>query len=209
MSRDKPVTALAIGLLLLVACATTTTLTSTWRAPDAQAINLTGKSIAVVFITADESQRRNGENALAWDLFERGARGFGTYRLLPGDQHLDGDIAQARMKAAGADAVVTMRVVGQDQRITYTPGTVVHDPFRTFRPYWGMGWRTVYQPGNLRTETLVSVETLVYSLPDAQNSQLIWASTSRTTNPNDIGTLVHDVAAATAREMARQGFLGR
>lgn len=209
MLRDKTLIALAAGLALLVACATTTTLTSTWRSSEAQGINLTGKAIAVVFITNDESLRRSGENALAWDLFERGARGFGTYLLLPSDQHQDGEVAQARMKAAGADAVVTMRVVREDQRITYTPGTMVQDPMRSFRPYWGMGWRTVYQPGNLRTDTLVSVETLVYSLPDAQNSQLIWASTSRTTNPAAIDTLVRDVAEATVRDMVRQGFLTR
>jgi hypothetical protein len=209
MFPAKRATALASGLALLVACAATTTLTSTWRSPEAQGVNLTGKSVAVVFLTNNESDRRNGENALAWDLFNRGARGFATYRLLPGDEHLDGDIAQARMKAAGADAVVTMRIVGQDQRITYTPGTVVRDPWRTFRPYWNTGWHTVYQPGNLRTETRVSVETLVYSLPDAQNSQLIWASTSRTSNPNEIGTLVRDVSQATVREMTSQGFLAR
>jgi len=198
-----------MGLVLLVACAGRTTLTSMWRAPEAQAINLDGKSVAVVFITSDESQRRNGENALAWELVRRGARGFGTYYLLPSQPHIEGEAAQARLKAAGADAVVTMRIVGSEQRITYTPGTVVGPNYRGFGPYWGWGWRGVYQPGTLRTDTLVSVETLVYSLPDAQNSQLLWASSSRTTSPGNIDRLVSDVANATAREMARQGFLAR
>lgn len=208
MFRVKPVTALATGLTLLVACASTT-LTSTWRAPDVQAISLVGKSIGAVFITDAESLRRTGENALARDLSARGARGFGTFHLLPGDQHLDAETAQARLKAAGADAVVMMRVVGQEQRITYTPGRVVGPPYRGFGPYWGMGWRTVYQPGTLRTDTLVSVETLVYSLPDARTSQLLWASTSRTTNPAGLDALVRDVAAANARAMANEGFLAR
>ena len=211
MFREKRVTALAIGLTLLMACATTTTLTSTWKAPDAQAINLSGKSIAVVFVTSEESLRRAGEDRLARDLSARGARGFGTYHLLPGaeNQNIAAEAAQARLKAAGADAVVMMRVVGQDQRITYTPGTVIGPNHRGFGPYWGWGWRTVYQPGYLRTDTLVSVETLVYSLPDAKTSQLLWASTSRTTNPRDLSALVSEVADATANEMVRQGFLAR
>jgi hypothetical protein len=113
------------------------------------------------------------------------------------------------MRAAGANAVVMMRVVGQDQRITYVPGQVITPRYRGFGPYWGWGWRTVYQPGYLRTETILSVETLVYSLPPDDSSQLLWASTSRTTDPAHLGALVTEVANATAREMARAGFLAR
>jgi hypothetical protein len=102
-----------------------------------------------------------------------------------------------------------MRVVGQEQRITYTPGTVIGPPYRGFGPYWGWGWRTVYQPGTVRTDTLVSVETLVYSLQADKTSQLLWASTSRTTSPSGLDALVRQVAEATARQMARDGFLAR
>jgi hypothetical protein len=209
MFRERPVTALAMGLTLLVACATSTTLTSTWKAPEARAISLVGKSIAAVFVTGDESLRRTGENALAADLSARGARGFGTYYLLPGEEHYDGETAQARLQAAGANAVVMMRVVGKDQRITYTPGYVVATPYRGFGPYWRFGWRTVAQPGYLQSETAVSVETLVYSLPTEQTSELLWASTSRTTNPAGLNVLVREVADATARAMVNEGFLAR
>jgi len=209
MHRDTPVTALVMGLTLLVACTTSTTLTSTWKAPEAQTISPIGKTIAVVFVTNDENLRRTGENAVVADLFTRGARGFGTYYLLPGEQHLDAETAEARLRAAGANAVVMMRVVGKDQRIIYTPGTIITPPYRGFRPYWSMGWRTVYQPGSLQTETIVSVETLVYSLAAEQTSQLLWASTSRTTNPSGLNALVREVAGATGRAMVREGFLTR
>jgi hypothetical protein len=72
-----------------------------------------------------------------------------------------------------------------------------------------MGWRTVYQPGTVQSETAVSVETLVYSLPAGETSQLLWASTSRTTNPGGLNALVREVAAATARAMASEGLLAR
>lgn len=209
MFRREPVTALAMALTLLVACAASTTLTSTWKTPDAQAISPAGKSIAAVFITSDEDLRRTGENALVADLSARGARAFGTYYLLPGQAHFDGETAEARLKAAGANAVVMMRVVGKDQRVTYTPGHVVATPYRGFGPYWRFGWRTVAQPGNLRTDTAVSVETLVYSLPAEQTSQLLWASTSRTSNPAGLNALVREVAEATARAMVDEGVLAR
>jgi len=203
------VVALAMGLTLLAACATNTTLTSTWKAADAQAISPLGKSIAAVFLTNDDTLRRAGENTLAGALSARGARGFGTYYLLPTEEHAEAETAEARLRAAGANAAVMMRVVGQDQRITYTPGHVIATPYRGFGPYWRFGWRTVSQPGYLRTETLVSVETLVYSLPAEGTSRLLWASTSRTTNPAGLNALVREVADATARAMVREGFLAR
>lgn len=208
MFKEKSVSALAIGLMLLVACATTT-LTSTWKSPDTQGINAVGKTVAVVFVTNDESLRRTGENALAGALSARGVRAFGTRYLLPGEQHLEAETAQVRLMTAGAAAVVMMRVVGKEQRIIYTPGYVITTPYRGFGPYWRHGWRTVYQPGTLQTETVLSVETLVYSLPADQNSQLIWASTSRTTNPAGLDGLVREVADATAAAMVRGGFLAR
>lgn len=200
----------SVALLLLGACTNSTTLTSTWRAPDATTVSPVGKTVIAVFLSSDESLRRPAEDRMAGALTARGARGIAGYALLPTPtdaQHLDGEAARKRLDDAGANAVVTMRVVGQDQRITYTPGTVWPASARGFGPYWGSGWGTVYQPGSLRTDTDVSVETLVYALKPSQPDKLIWASTSRTTNPNDLRSLISEVADATAKEMQRQGFL--
>jgi hypothetical protein len=81
MFREKPVAALVMGLMLLVACASSTTLTSTWQAPEAKAVSPLGQSIATVFVTSDEGLRRTGENALVSALSARGARAFGTFHL--------------------------------------------------------------------------------------------------------------------------------
>jgi len=99
-----------------------------------------------------------------------------------------------------------MRVVGKDQKITYTPGYATTLPvyYNGFGPYWSYGWQTVYEPGYLQNDTVVSVETLVYSL---EKDKLLWASESRTTNPASLGTLVNEVADAVAKEMSKQGLL--
>lgn len=46
----------------------------------------------------------------------------------------------------------------------------------------------------------------MYSL---DRDKLLWASTSRTINPKDLDSLVNEVAAATAKEMVKQGLLAR
>jgi hypothetical protein len=198
-------TLLIASLLGLSACASTT-FTSTWKAPDAQPVSPVGKTIAAVFVSRDESRRRAGEDALAADLRARGANPIAAYTLLPNERRGDGDAARQLLRQAGAQGVVVMRVVGRDQRISYTPGVGYAFPsyYYGFGPYWGYGWGAVYQPGYLTTDTVVSVETLVYSL---QQDKLLWASTSRTINPRDLDTLVNEVADATAKEMVRQGLL--
>jgi hypothetical protein len=193
---------LASAVLLAAAC-NTTTFNSTWKAPGIAPISPVGKKIAAVFITPDESKRRAGEDALAGDLTRRGATGIPAYTLVA-DGHTNPDAARAALKAAGCNGAVIMRVVGKDQQINYTPGMATPVRYGGFGPYWGYGWGTVYDPGYLTTDTIVSVETLVYRLSD---DKLLWASTSRTTNPGNLDQLVNDVADATGKEMVKQGLI--
>ncbi len=191
--------------LCLAACASTT-FESTWKAPDAKQVSPAGQTVAAVFVSRDEGKRRAGEDALALDLIKRGAQGVAAYSILPVDLRGDGEAARSRFKAAGINGAVVMRVVGRDQRVTYSPGYVSTFPvyYNQFGPYWSYGWQTVYEPGYLQTDTVVSVETLVYSLVQ---DKLLWAGTSRTTNPANLDSLVNEVADAVAKEMAKQGLL--
>jgi hypothetical protein len=201
-----PIRTLAVGALVLFlgACADSTTYTSTWKAPNTVGVTPMGKTIAAVFVTRNESQRRSAEDTMAADLTARGAHGIAAYTLLPNEQRGDAEAARVKLKEAGADGVVVMRVVGKDQQVTYTPGTQFPSYYSGFGPYWGYGWQTAYQPGYLQTDTLISVETLVYSLTQ---DKLLWGGTSRTTNPNNLSTLVKEVADATAKEMTKEGLL--
>ncbi len=197
---------LALGTVVLVlsACVPTTTFTSTWKTPDAQAVSPVGKTVAALFVTRDESKRRAAEDILAADLTARGAHGIASYTLVPNAQRGDVEAVKAKLKQAGIQGVVVMREVGKDQQITYRPGYVVPVYYGGFGPYWGYGWTAVYDPGYLQTDTYVSVETLIYSL---RQDKLLWAGTSRTSNPSNLDKLIQEVADAAAKEMTRQGFL--
>lgn len=204
MSR-RVLTLYTMLLLCLAACATTT-FTSTWKAPDVAPINPVGKTVAAVFVSNNESLRRRAEDILVADLNRRGAHGVAAYTLLPNGGHTASEEARAQLKQAGAEGVIIMRVVGKDQRITYTPGYSAPGYYNGFGPYWGHGWGAVYSPGYLQTDTDISIETLVYSL---SADKLLWASTSRTTNPTDMNALVSEVAEETAKEMQKQGFVAK
>ena len=54
------------------------------------------------------------------------------------------------------------------------------------------------------TDTIVTVETLVYSM---KQNKLVWAGQSQTTNPSKVDAFVKEVVTAAAKEMKKQGLL--
>jgi hypothetical protein len=192
----------AIGLS---ACGSTTFI-STWKAPDAHGIDPKGKKIAALVISSDAAQRRSAEVYLSNDLTIRGARGIPAYTLI-GLDHPNVDYARARLKEAGVEGVVIMRLVGRDQLVTVEPGGFSGGRYRSFGSYYSWyGTPITYSPGSVKTDTLVSIETLIYSLTD---DKLLWAATSRTSNPENLSRLVDEVSDAIANEVVKQGLIVR
>ena len=67
------------------------------------------------------------------------------------------------------------------------------------------GWSGVYDPGYIRSETVLHIETLVYSL---EQNKLIWAGQSKTTNPDSVDALVKELVGQVAGEMKKAGLVG-
>jgi hypothetical protein len=195
-----------VATLMLTACASTT-FSSTWRAPDAQGVDPTGKKVAAVYMSTNESSRRAAEDILARKLTEHGAQGVPSYTLIETSVASDVDRTKKQLSEAGVDGVVIMRVLGEKERtrVTYTGAPYGYAPYyRTWSGYWGFGWGAPYSPAEVTTTTELAIETLVYSLT---RNELLWAGTSRTTDPGKISKLVDEIADSAAKEMTRQGVL--
>ena len=203
-SRFLPTLLCAVMLFDLSACSTTT-FTSTWKAPGTQPIDPLGKKVAALVISSDASRRRSAEVYLANDLTIRGARGVPAYTIL-GQDHGDREYARARLKEAGVEGVVVMRMVRKDERVIINPGGLSGSAFSTFGSYYSYGWQMTYSTGSVQTDTEVSVETLIYSLRD---DKLLWAGTSKTTNPDNLSSLITEVADAVAKQASKQGLITR
>jgi len=196
------------GAAVLAACATTS-FTSTWKAPDVKPFNAAGKKVVGLVMTENEGVRRAAEDALARELTARGAQGVAAYTLIPDAKAGDEDAAKAALEAAGVVGVVALRPVGTDQTVTSTPSAATayypRPYYRGFwHGYWGYGWGGAWGPSEVRTNTIVTVETLVYSLAD---NALVWAGQSRTTNPEKVDAFVRELVGAAAKEMKKQGLL--
>ena len=197
---------LIFGTALCLSACASTTFTSTWKAPDAQRVDPLDKKIAALVISSDKTRQRDAEVYLSNDLTSRGARGVPAHMLI-GYGHPDVDYARAKFKEAGVDGVVIMRVVGHDQTVIVDPGGFSGTAYGTFGSYYSSyGVGVSYSTGSVQTDTVVTVETLVYSL---RQDKLLWAGTSRTSNPEGVQSLIYEIADAVARQLSKQGLIAR
>jgi hypothetical protein len=213
MDRTVRAVSVVAAVLTAAACATTS-FQSTWKAPEVGPLNLSGKKVAALVISGDKGFRLPAEDELARQITAQGAEGVAAYTIVPDDVIKDQEKSKALMDAAGVAGVVSMRVVSNEQRITSTPSSFwMGPPHAAFwgrpgwgRPgYWGWGWGFAYTPA-IRTDRLVSVETLIF---DLAQDRLVWVATSETTNPSNVQGLVRELSRAAASQMRRQGLIQR
>lgn len=193
----------ATAAVTLPACATTT-FRSTWKNPAAESFNLEGKRVAAIVLSEEEPLRYAAEDALAREITAHGAAGVPAYTLLPKGLVRDKDKARELLGRAEVEGVVALRPRAWDKPLTADLGAYWDSPrYSSFwgAGFWGWGW-----DGHCcaRVDTLLVVETLVYSLAE---DKLVWASQSEAMNPSEVGPFIHKLCRKMGAELERQGLL--
>jgi hypothetical protein len=201
--NPRPLAALLAVLLLGTAVTAKTKFQSVWKSPEAAGVALGGQKVAALVIDKDESLRMAGEEALSRELTARGMQGVPSYRIVPKEELRNAEQARGWYEKAGVQAVVVLRVVTDEKRKTYTTSTWMSPYYSSFWGYYGYGWTAVYDPGYIRVDRVVSLETLIYSM--AKNT-LVWAGVSETENPKEPASVVAEVVKEAVKEMHDQGL---
>src|SRR5262249_20688282 len=130
--RIKSVLTLAAALLLLAGCATTS-FQSTYKAPDAPTVEITGKKVVVVASNVPTSLKQGVENAVSNELNKLGAQ------ATPATQEFAGissnDAAKAKLAQDGFDAAWVVRLSNREKELSSTPG--MYAPYGAYGSYWG------------------------------------------------------------------------
>ena len=202
MNRLLPVTlAATVAAVTLVSAAPK--FTSVWRHQDAAQVSFAGKKVAALVIAQDQSLRVSGEEALVRELTARGLQSVATYRIAPKEELQSADRAKPWFERANVDGVVAMRPVSKDQRTTYNAGVWTNPYYSTLWGYYGYGWNSMYIPGSVDRDTVVVVETTIFSLP---RNQLVWAAVSETKNPENLQQFIEDLVKECVKELQKQGL---
>jgi len=208
MNVHKPTLLGAASLALLLAGCATTTFTSTWKAPDAKPLQFqAGDKVIAMVMAQSTALRRSAEANLADELDKRGLKGVPAYTLISDEDIKDEAKAHTVIDAADAAGIVVLRPQGKEQKVSSTPSTYYGSPY--YGGFWGggyygYGWGGAYDPGTIRTDTYVSIETLIY---DLRQNKLVWAGQSTTMNPSEVEAFVHELAEAVSRELRNSGLV--
>ena len=205
-SRMSSLALTTAATLALTGCAGGTTFQSTWKAPDAGALGFKGKKVVAMVVVPDVATRRGAEEELARQLTQRGVEGLPASALIPENEIKDKDKVKSRLEKAEVAGVVVMQVTGKEKEITASGPTYMGPSYGSFYGGWyGAGWgMPAYSPGYIKTDTLVYVETLVYSL---KADKLVWAGKSKTTNPSRIDAMIKEIVAGAAADMEKAGLI--
>ena len=186
------------------ACAGTTTFPSSWRSPKAEPLAMKGEKMAAVVMMRDQTTRRHAEDVLAREITYYGAQGIPMYTLMSEPPEGNEAAARAAIEGAGIKGIVVMRPMGTK---TTKETTQYHsDPYYSgyWGGYYGHGWGSAWSAAEIRTDTIIVVETLVYSL---HQNKLVWSGQSKTTNPANLNRLIENTAEQVADELVRQGLI--
>ena len=198
MPNDRWIRAAGAPLLLVAAC-TSTALVQSWKDPAAGP--LTAGRVLVIAISDNPSLRRAAEDELVRRIGP--SRTVASYNVLSEADLKSADDARRTIDVGGFAYAVTLRPVSKSQELNWTPGTTMA-PYGSFYGYYGWGWGGYYNPGYLRTDTILQVETQLFSIAE---DKVIWAGLSKSTNPSSATTLVSEIAAAAAKDMQARGLL--
>ena len=198
--RIRPVLSTAV-LLLLAGCATTS-FQSTYKAPDAPTVEITGKKVIVVASNVPTSLKTGVEQAVANELNKLGAQATTATQEFQGVS--SNDAAKAKLAQDGYDAAWVVRLSNREKEVSSTP-SMGYAPYGAYGSYWGWGGGYgAYGGSELRTDTKVYVETLVYSV---SKDKLAWSGMSVTTNPSNVESFAAELTQTAVNEMKKTGLL--
>jgi hypothetical protein len=189
----------ALAALAGAGCATTRVVES-WRNPEASLTRF--RKVLAVAVIDDPELRRHAEDEILSHL--RSEDALPSRAVIPEAERGDVEKAKARLSAAGFDGAVVLRPLGFEERVTYVPPSYTAGPYPRFYGYYGYAWGHAYDPGYTRVDTILRVETLIYSV---ERDELLWSGVTETFEPESLRQVVTDIAAAVVKVLEREGLV--
>jgi hypothetical protein len=200
MHRLRAAGSVALALAVLGGCAST--VEDTWTDPSLAGKRLDFRKVATIALLREGALRRVAEDELARAIQMRSSEAGGaveavaSYTVLEANELSDAARLRTKLTGSGFDGAVVVSVVDSQQRVTATPGIA--------STRWGYGGAWMIHDTDIRTDTILRVQTNIYSIADGK---LVWSGTSRTLNPRDVKDLIDDVVRDVGGALREQGLV--
>ncbi len=203
---------ISVSLLGFASCATQTKLYERWH--DAEYSGPKLQKVLVLGVFKDDLRRRTFEATFSKEVDSEGKHAIAGYTLMPEKEDFDTkeDILAAVNKI-GADSVLITSFKGVVKEQRDVPARVDYVPRRGggygrygygYGGYYGSTYEAVYRPGYTVTDTIVQLETRVYSV---KTEKLIWAGKTKSVNASSSEAVIKELAALVIKDMKNSGLI--
>lgn len=189
----------ALFLVTIVSCGPSQKVTSSWKNPEVTA----APGYKKVFITAlvsNPNYRSIIERDLAAAAQAHGLQTVSGMDIFPatfsGNNQVSKEDVLKKVKAAGADAILTVALVDKQSDTRYVPGTTTYMPhmgYAGFGGYYGYAYGAYYSsPGYYTEDKTYFMEARLF---DVATENMIWSAQSEAYNPSKIDKFSRDYTA--------------
>jgi hypothetical protein len=191
--------------LLFSGCSTTKLVTS-WSDPNFNELPI--QKVLIVGVMKNDLNRRTYELQFAEQLGKEGITGIAAHLVISDSSKYTEENIRSAVKQVGADAALIARLASVEKKERYVPPTYEYEPVFGYGPgfysYYGMSHRYISTPGYTTTDTIVKLETVVFS---TRAENMIWAGATRSFNPTSATSVIKENAQIIIKDMKESGLL--
>lgn len=198
-----------IAWVTFAGCASTE-LTAVWKDPVYQD---QPHRVLVYAVLKNQMRRRIFEDEFVLSFKNRGINAVPAYTVLPGEEPVNKEVLEEKLKSRGFDALLLTQVTGTRTELVQVPGMTTYQPmppplyypypaphYRHYPGYYSAGYTAMYTPSYTAEERFVTTET---SLFDVDTEKLIWSAAGTTRTGGKDQKLIRDYVAMMVDAMRR------
>ena len=193
-------------LAVLLAGCSSTRLEHGWKDPEVKTLSFA--KLMVVAPYPDGAVRREAEDSMRAAI--TAVPVVTSYQSVKDPDALrDVNQVLAAAKQAGADGVVTMRLVSDRTELEYSPGAAYPAGYYAMPGYWGPRYGLApmaYAPPTVTSARMVGIETSIYRVSD---HKLLWSGLSSTRNPSEVKVLITETVEVVRERLVKDGLIAK
>ena len=203
----KALIAISAMLVLGLGCVPSMKMTASWVHEEKIVQGKNYQTVFVAALTSNLAARLALENDLVTALQ---AKGFKARRSLdyfpPADKPGEKETVLRKIRATGAQAILTSAVVNKRSETKYVPGSIGYAPsaYGGFYGYYGGFYGTMYSPGYYTTDETYYLESNIF---DADTEEIMWSAQSEAYNPSSRTKAASQYAELLIAQMEKDGLL--
>ena len=199
---------LIFSVLGIVSCTGSTSLIESWH-DETSVKEPKLKSVLVLGVFQDDTTRRAFENSFAESVVAGGGQAIAGYTLLPEESDYDEEEEiVAAVLNSNVDAVLITHLKDVSDEERYVPPRADYAPAMAYGgyygSYYGSAYHRVYTPGYTVVDTVVSLETRVYSV---NPKKLVWAGNTKSINSASSETIAGELVKIVVDDMRSSGLI--